>query len=271
MSQQCRYWMLTIPKNSYKPWNDCPEHISYVKGQLEIGQGGYEHWQILAVYKKKIRMRGVKQDFTQQAHCEPSRSAAADKYVWKEETAVAGTRFEIGEKPFKRNCKTDWDVVKQKAINGNIDDIDPQVYIQHYRTLKQIAMDHMVKPDNLDRCCGIWIYGPPGVGKSHYAREHYGNAYLKMCNKWWCGYQKEKNVLIDDLDLGHRVLGHHLKIWSDKYAFIAETKGYAVTIRPERIIVTSNYTIQQIFGDDPSLVEALERRFYRIYIPMKMF
>jgi len=271
MSEQCRYWMLTIPVNSWNPPSELPSNIAYVKGQQEIGAQGYHHWQLLAVFKRKTRRAAVKSAFSNQAHCEASKSVAADDYVWKEDTRVAGTQFELGKKPIRRNSAVDWMLVKEKAISGNIEDIDPQIYITHYRTLKQIAMDHMVKPDNLDRCCGIWIHGPPGVGKSHYAREHYKESYLKMCNKWWCGYQKEKNVIIDDLDLSHKCLGHHLKIWSDKYAFIAETKGYAVTIRPQQLIVTSNYTIEQIFSDDPALCDALNRRFYKIYIPIKLF
>lgn len=267
---QCRYWMLTIPVNSWNPPTTLPSNVAYLKGQQEIGASGFHHWQILALFKKKIRRAGVKQAFSQQAHCEPSRSEAANQYVWKEESRVAGTQFELGELPFKRNCKTDWELVKRKAKDGLIDEIDAQVFITHYRTLKQISMDYMKKPADLQSVCGIWVFGPPGVGKSHYARNHYPNSYMKMCNKWWCGYQNQKNVIIDDLDLSHKVLGHHLKIWADKYAFIAETKGYAVTIRPDRIIVTSNYKICQIF-DDPALVEALERRFYVIYIPMRMF
>jgi len=270
MSQQCRYWMLTIPKNAWNPPTELPSSVAYAKGQQEIGAGGFEHWQLLVIFKKKTRRAGVKSAFSDQAHCEPSRSPAADEYVWKEDTRVPGTQFELGTKPHRRNNATDWKLVKEKAISGNIEDIDPQVYIQHYRTLKQIKMDHMVKPADLVTVCGIWIFGPPGVGKSHYARVNYPNAYMKMCNKWWCGYQDQKSVIIDDLDLSHKVLGHHLKIWSDRYSFIAETKGYAVTIRPDRIIVTSNYKISQIF-DDPALVEAIERRFYQIHLPLRMF
>lgn len=266
-----RYWLATIPANRWNPPAELPPQVAYVKGQKEQGENtAYIHWQILIVFKKTVRLSSVKQYFPNEGHYELSRSAAADAYVWKEETRIAGSQFELGEKPMRRNSAVDWQLVKEKAKNGLIDDVDPQVYIQHYRTLKQIAMDNMKKPNDLERCCGIWIHGPPGVGKSHYARNHYPNSYMKMCNKWWCGYQDQKSVIIDDLDLSHKVLGHHLKIWADRYAFIAETKGYAVTIRPERIIVTSNYKISEIF-DDPALVEAIERRFYQIYIPMRMF
>lgn len=270
MSEQCRYWMLTIPVNAYVAPTELPPNVTYLKGQQEIGASGFHHWQLLAVFKKKIRRAGVKQTFSQQSHCEPSRSQAANQYVWKEESRVPGTQIELGELPFKRNSKTDWELVKRKAKDGLIDEVPADVYINHYRTLKQIAMDHMNSPPDLHSVCGIWIYGPPGVGKSYFARTNYPNSYFKMCNKWWCGYKNQMSVIIDDLDLSHKVLGHHLKIWSDRYAFIAETKGYAVTIRPERIIVTSNYKINEIF-EDPALVDALERRFYKIYLPLRIF
>lgn len=269
MSKQ-RYWLLTIPKDAYQPPAELPQQLVWLRGQQERGAGGFEHWQLVAGFKNSQRLAGVKSLFGRQCHAEPSRSSAANEYVFKDDTAVQGTRFELGQQPFKRNSKTDWNNARELAKQGKLDDCPPDVYIKYYRTLKEIARDHMIKPVDLNSVCGIWIYGPPGVGKSHYARQHYGpDIFFKPQNKWWDGYQSEKTVLIDDFD--SKQLGHLLKIWADKYSFVAETKGNSIHIRPDRIIITSNYSIEEIFTEDAALCDAIKRRFYIIHLPMRMY
>lgn len=258
---QAAWYILTIPVNDWNPPSECPPGIDYIKGQKEIGEGGYHHWQIVAHYKKKVRLRGAKEHWPTTSHLEPTRSESAVDYVWKEETRVEGTQFEIGRKPVNRKKPADWDQIWESAKVGRIEDIPADIRIRNYTTLRKIERDFMVCPPNLDETCGIWYYGVPGAGKSFKARLRYPNAYLKPCNKWWCGYQNEDYVLIDDLDKNHKVLGHHLKIWADRYAFIAESKGSAMAVRPKNIIVTSNYSIEEIFGEDQMLCKALKRRF----------
>ena len=73
----------------------------------------------------------------------------------------------------------------------------------------------------------MWIWGKPGVGKSHFARQVLGLRVLpKLNNKWWDGYQSQKVVIMEDVDKETiKFLHHHLKIWSDRWGFIGETKA----------------------------------------------
>lgn len=116
---------------------------------------------------------------------------------------------------------------------------------------------------------GMWFYGPAGSGKSMTARcmgIQEGGYFLKPQSKWWDGYQGEPVVIIDDLDT--TALNHYLKIWGDRYAFSGETKGGTLPIMCRKIIITSNYSIEELLrkeskdGDvDIELCHALKRRY----------
>jgi len=46
-------------------------------------------------------------------------------------------------------------------------------------------------------------------------------------------------------------LGHLLKLWADSYALEAEVKHASIALNYKRLIVTSNHSIEEIFGPDP--------------------
>lgn len=63
---------------------------------------------------------------------------------------------------------------------------------------------------------------------------------------WWDGYAGEKVVIIEEMG-PKQINGHHIKLWCDHYPFKANQKGSQLRIRPEKIIVTSNYSIRECF------------------------
>lgn len=237
------------------------QHAIYSICGREAGERDTEHLQCYLYFQHARTLSSIKKACPR-AHIELARGSPAQNQAY---CSKEGDFDETGELPISSIEKgklerNRWTRAWELAKENKIEEIDDDIRIRCYRTLKEIRKDYMARVDDLSTVCGVWYVGPPGVGKSHAARSDFPDAYIKPLNKWWDGFQNEKNVILDDLDKVHSVLGHHLKIWSDKYAFIAETKGGGMRIRPERIIVTSNYYIEQIW-DDPVLVEALRRRF----------
>lgn len=59
-------------------------------------------------------------------------------------------------------------------------------------------------------------------------------------------------------------LGHYLKIWPDRYPFLAEIKDSTMQIQSQKTIVTSNFKIEQIWTG--SVFATINSRFEKIYI-----
>ena len=134
---QYRYWILTIPHHNFLPF--LPSDITFIKGQLERSHGTeYLHWQLLAHSKRKLTMSSFKTLFGPTAHVEPTRSKAAESYVWKEDTRVPNTQFQLGELPFKRNSDTDWGNVVELAKANRLNDLPADVLVRYYGNLKEL-------------------------------------------------------------------------------------------------------------------------------------
>lgn len=236
------------------------ESIRYICFGKEVGESGTPHLQGY-LYTKNPQLHEWYRRRIPGAHIEFQRGTCEQAIAYCEKD---GDFHELGDRPVGSKRKGEieierWDDARRAACSGDLDSIPSDIYVRYYRTLKEIKKDHMLKPADNEDVSGKWIYGVAGIGKSRKAREDYPGAYFKMANKWWDGYQGEDYVILDDLDKKHDVLGHHLKIWMDRYAFIAETKGGALLIRPKLIIVTSQYSVDDIWNDEETRA-AIKRR-----------
>ncbi|KAJ3267660.1 hypothetical protein HDV01_004519 [Terramyces sp. JEL0728] len=96
---KARFWILTI---SYKDWKkpetiDALAGVKYLRGQLEYSASQFLHWQLVVQYFEPVSFVAVKQLFSESAHVEMTYAIASWNYVWKDETAIKETRFEIGD------------------------------------------------------------------------------------------------------------------------------------------------------------------------------
>jgi hypothetical protein len=266
---QSARWCFTINNYTSAEYDlVCATESVYLVVGKEVGESNTPHLQGFVIFQARKRLSAVKAlpGFSR-AHLEVARgtSQQAKEYCLKE-----GDFIETGTCPATAGQaggdaeKERWKRTRAAAVAGNMEEIEDDIFIRHYFGLRAIRKDYMVKPADLDGVCGVWIWGPPGVGKSHRARADYPNPYMKMQNKWWDGYQGEDNVLIDDVD--DNKLGHHYKIWADKYSFLGESKGSSHHIRPKKIIITSNYSIDELWNADSIMAAAIKRRFEIIHM-----
>ena len=262
-SYRSRNWVGTLnnpPDGACQSLLDT-EGIKYICIGNEVGESGTPHLQMCFFFKNPKTLRAMKK-INNEAHWETMQGTqhqAAD-YCKKD-----GMFEEAGELPMssKQKGETEQERYAQawdSAREGNIDDIPADLKLRFYGTLKRIKHDAMLEQTLVDTDSKMeWYYGASGTGKSRKAREENPDAYLKMCNKWWDGYEGEEVVLIEDFDLKHDCLIHHMKIWADRYPFLAEAKGSSMKIRPEKIIVTSNYHPKDIWTSEADLGPILRR------------
>lgn len=205
-------------------------------------------------------------------HIEPMRGSIAenDTYCSKE-----GTLTEEGIKPIKntdngREEKQRWARARQLARENRLEEIDDDLFIRYQNSFKMIAKDNMTEPEPCDAEC-YWIFGPTGTGKSHLVWDNWPKGYRHTMAdvKFMEGYQPmnpkhQECVIMEEMSPYKVKWGDFLKGLADKWPYNANVKGSCVFIRPKIIVVTSNYTIRDIWGD-PATYLPLERKFKQLH------
>lgn len=270
MRRQGIFWILTAPTPNatlagVESGGPLPEFVVWVRGQRERGHStGYEHYQCVVAFSKKVSLSGVTGIFGVGIHAEISRSEAANDYVCKEDTRVAPP-FESGAKPIQLNSKTDWDSVWTHAVAGRVESIPSRIRLVCYNSIRSIRCDYQ-KPVEVEKQVYVF-WGPTGTGKSRRAWTEAGADAYPKCprTKFWCGYQGEQNVVIDEFR-GTIDIAQLLR-WTDRYPVRVEIKGSARPLDARRIWITSNLEPYRWYPDlDPETFSALERRLIIVHM-----
>lgn len=198
--------------------------------------------------------------------------------------------FSVRERSLKggQANKDHWREFNSLAKSGELLEIEekfPEKFVPHFHSIQRVGRHFRPKPADLPSFCrwpcsdaahtlfcptpppNLWIWGSPGVGKSFSARNHCGyvgsDIFEKDFSSFWANYDNEPLVYLEDLSPDHAYLIDHLKRWCDQYAFRGGEKHLqAVMLRPQRIVVTSNFSIDQVFASkDMVSLEALKQRF----------
>lgn len=264
----------------------CPGAVKYVFYAREVApKTGTKHLQGFICFKHAKILRTAKKFCGgPQAHLEVMEGSIASnvKYCNKE----AGFKWEYGKLPMNQKekgqiSKDMYSSVIAYAKEGKMDLIceeQPKLFLVHYNKFRVIGRDFQKRPARLvsenNKPTGsrnLWIWGPAGVGKTFAAEAYSSSFYQKDMNRWWCGYQGEENVILDDIAVDQSFMARNLKIWGHEGPFNAQIKNGSTFIRPKRIIVTSQFPIEKVFPFSLESQAAIRRRYFVIHMTERQY
>lgn len=257
-------WCFTL--NNYTA-EDCQkieaiecEYLIYGK---EVGDQGTHHLQGFIYFTNRKTFNTVKKLLGDKCHIEAAKGSIKENiaYCSKDgDVFIKGVEPEEQSEKGGQATKRKWEDAQKAAKEGRFEDIPADLWIRYRNSFKQEYQEQRVesvKPIEGDlKKHFFWIWGPTGTGKSYLARQiarHIAaneEPFLKQLNKWWSGYRMQKVVIIEEVNPSIcQIMASYFKQWCDKWPFSAETKGGAFErgIRPEYVIITSNYSIDDCF------------------------
>lgn len=272
-----KHWAFTIqnPPESHSEvverWTG-EEKINYLIFGKEIAPTtGTPHWQGFVSLSTPHTLRRVRSilnggfNENMNPHLEVARGTILQNIEYCKKD---GQWFELGTQPAEQTHnatkarKLNYQQAVDLAIKGEFDAIDPGIKVRHMGNLMLIAKNAMPKMDVQNQAkLGIWLKGKSRIGKTWLTFKLWPDHYQKPDNKWWDGYRNEPVICYQDMGPKQALWADEkLKIWADRYPFIAEVKGGGARIRPKLFVITSQYLITELWTD-PRAIEAIENRF----------
>lgn len=271
---QSRVWDFTL--NNYTPEEEeaiqnSSEYRFCTYGKEVAPTTGTPHLQGMVVFKNARTRAGVLQVLGARISCRQLYSSVESLMTYCQK---GGDMWEKGTRPVTpEECGLQGkartvDILRlaKAGLFNELEEKYPEAWFYQQRSIMAARGHILVNNVSLDGVLdNYWIYGEPGVGKGMYVDTLSGSYYTKAADeKWWCGYNGQEDVLLDDLGEGILPLMGKFKLWTCRKPFQAEVKGGGWLIRPKRIFVTSQWHPKDIAkGSD---VDAIMRRFQIIHL-----
>jgi hypothetical protein len=245
----------------------------------EVGEDGTPHLQGFAVFRVPVTRRTMEEAVGGRAYLEVMRGRVRQNVVYcSKEGNVMVQKGLTGEEKGTDAKRTREDKFRQilddarHCTPDEFADRQPEQWLLRRGAVERLMLEEAGKRievwDGDLPSKNIWLWGAPGVGKSQWAsiQTPICCQYKKNLNKWWDGFSPliHRQITIEDWHPGAECLSQHLKLWGDRYPFIAEVKGSSIQMEPGKwlLIVTSNYSIDQCFREEDR--PAIHRRFCEI-------
>lgn len=259
--------------------NNNIQYLAY--GAEKCPTTGRDHHQCFFVLKKKSRTskRTLNKmgDWFGPVHCNIEAMGGNleqnERYCSKESALV-----EFGQKPEPRK-RTDLKRLHSEMVaeTTTVDDIlnsQPDVYHQYGRTLEKIAESILQKKKRTWFTEGIYVWGPSGTGKSHFAA-HYNDYtddqiyYKNTLTQWWCGYQTQPLVIFNDFRPGRMAFDDILNL-VDKWQHKVPVRNKRDTpFLARTLIITSCLPPELCFNVPRDQFDQFHRRFRVIHLTEK--
>lgn len=181
-------------------------------------------------------------------HIEGALGSPSDnvRYCSKSETAVRDTFLSEGEPPHPGLSSSLYEAATQVLAGGLAAVEDPTMIIRFHRgltELKRVRAKH-----NWEKKTVKWFYGSTGTGKTESAMKH-EDAFITSSRKWYCGYEGQKTLIIDDLQKDEIPLSEILRML-DRYPYVLQVKNGSAPLVAKTIIITSRYHPHTYFPPD---------------------
>ncbi len=253
---QSKHFMFTInnplqplnnPPIDFEAWRRVPEYVIY---QLEIGENETPHLQGYICFSGQIRASTLRTLLGDVGHIEKrlGKHSQAKTYCSKEDTRISGPWIFGDDEgiPEGQGARTDMIGLKRDLDeNHKLTVIADNHFALWLRYPKAIKMYKRLKSNKRNWVMEIiTLIGGTGVGKTHWAYEHYGQDIYtvpptKASGCYWDDYDGQDTVLVDEM-YGNRFSHGFLLMLTDKYPFTVPDHGGLLNFSSKRIIFTSN-------------------------------